>query len=215
MRFNKLHIESFGDFSQQDFDFSNGNMLLIYGGNEDGKSTLLSFMRSVCFGYAKRHGENELFARHGTASGSIEFQLKDGREGFVSRSWRVENVSPVDFTANLLGKELTEEEFFNCVGCSDRGFFSNFFGFSYSDLATGEKLLSMSNLAHVIYGLTFGDAELFDRARNKLKERAEGLFTPRGRSQKKVTEALAAYETARLAQSKGDTAAYERQKRAQ
>ncbi|MGI6400656.1 MAG: ATP-binding protein [Thermoguttaceae bacterium] len=210
MRFNKLHIESFGDFSQQDFDFSNGNMLLIYGGNEDGKSTLLSFMRSVCFGYAKRHGENELFARHGTASGSIEFQLKDGREGFVSRSWRVENVSPVDFTAKLLGKELTEEEFFNCVGCSDRGFFSNFFGFSYSDLATGEKLLSMSNLAHVIYGLTFGDAELFDRARNKLKERAEGLFTPRGRSQKKVTEALAAYETARLAQSKGDTAAYEK-----
>ena len=181
MRFDKIAIDSYGVFHKRYFDFSQGNFFLVYGRNENGKSTLLSGMRSIVFGYKKRSGENRLFSNMSSvAGGRIEFRLRDGREGSVFRSWKAADASEQVFRAAIAGREVDCQELFDAIGCADRDFFSNFFGLSYADQATGERKLRAENLSRVIYGLSVGDADRFERARKILNDRREKLFKATG-----------------------------------
>ena len=61
MRILELHIERYGGLIAQHADFSDG-FNLVYGGNEAGKSTILSFIRAMFYGLtggAHRISENE------------------------------------------------------------------------------------------------------------------------------------------------------------
>lgn len=185
MRLKKVNVESYGNFSGKAFDLSDRNLYLFYGKNENGKSTLLSFIRSVLFGYSPRSGETKLFSgRSAVASGEIVFRLSDGRDGFVRRSWRVSDATSPEFDAKLDGAEIDEQELFDALGCSDRDFFSNFFGISYADQATRESQLRPENLSRVIYGLSIGDSERFERVRKLLNSRKEKIFKTSGKNQK-------------------------------
>lgn len=212
MRFDKLDIQAFGEFHQRSLDFSKGNISLVYGRNELGKSTLLSLMRSVCFDYKKRVGENSLFARGAAqAKGSVDFRLRDGRAGSVCRAWDVSNSSPVGFYAELSGDELTKDLFKRDVlNGLDRDFFSAFFGFSYADIATGEKRVASSNLTRLIYGLSFGDPDQVERVKTSLKKRLDELFYNSTASTKLVNVALKRYEEAQTALAADDTKEYKR-----
>ena len=212
MRFDKLDIQAFGEFHQRSLDFSKGNISLVYGRNELGKSTLLSFMRSVCFDYKKRVGENSLFACGAAlAKGAVDFRLRDGRAGSVCRAWDVSDSSPVDFYAELSGDELSEYLFKRDVlNGLDRDFFSAFFGFSYADIATGEKRVASSNLTRLIYGLSFGDPDQVERVRASLKKRLDELFYNSSASTKLVNVALKRYEEAQTALAADDTKEYQR-----
>ena len=212
MRFDKLDIQAFGEFHQRSLDFSKGNISLVYGRNELGKSTLLSLMRSICFDYKKRVGENSLFARGAAlAKGSVDFRLRDGRAGSVCRAWDVSNSSPVGFYAELSGDELTKDLFKRDVlNGLDRDFFSAFFGFSYADIATGEKRVASSNLTRLIYGLSFGDPDQVERVKTSLKKRLDELFYNSTASTKLVNVALKRYEEAQTALAADDTKEYKR-----
>ena len=212
MRFDKLDVQAFGEFRQRALDFSKGNISLVYGRNELGKSTLLSFMRSVCFDYKKRVGENSLFARGAAqAKGAVDFRLRDGRAGTVYRAWDVASSSPVDFSAELSGDALTEERFKREVlNGLERDFFSAFFGLSYADIATGEKRVASSNLTRLIYGLSFGDPDQVERVKSFLEKRIKELFYNRTDSVKLVNVALDRYEKAKEALAVDDTKDYKR-----
>ena len=212
MRFDRLDVQAFGEFHQRSLDFSKGNISLVYGRNELGKSTLLSFMRSVCFDYKKRVGENSLFARGSAqAKGAVDFRLRDGRVGSVYRAWDVANSSLVGFNAELSGEELTEERFKRDVlNGLERDFFSTFFGLSYADIATGEKRVASSNLTRLIYGLSFGDPEQVERVKTSLKKRVDELFYNSSASTKLINVALKRYEEAQALLAADETKDYKR-----
>lgn len=193
MRFDRLVIENFGSFTRKTIDFSGGNFHLLYGGNEGGKSTLLNFMRSALFGYAKKRSEGPLYCPWSpNPKGSVEFTLRDGRSGSVSRMWNVAEQKDAAFSAALEGKAIDAEELRALIGV-DRDFFANFSGLSYHELATGENLLSSSNLSRLIYGLSFGDADRVTKAMKALTARLDALWKPRGKDQK-LNRALTAFD---------------------
>ena len=211
MRFDKLDIQAFGELRQKPLDFSRGNIHLVFGANERGKSTLLSFMRSVCFGYEKRLGESELFAVSASqAKGTIDFHLRDGRVGSVFRSWKISDSLPVEFCPRLSMNELTSDEYANEVlGGANRDFFSSFFGLSYVDLATGERQIASSNLTRLIYGLSFGDGERVERVKARLGARIDKLFNSSGNAKNYcVNAAIERYCAAKSRLSEGDTKQY-------
>ncbi len=62
MKIKHAHIDGFGKWHDQDFDFM-ANPQLIYGPNEAGKTTLMKFLISVLFGFADGRGKNR-FAQY-------------------------------------------------------------------------------------------------------------------------------------------------------
>ena len=53
MKIDRLYLDGFGHFNQRDIS-ANGPLTVISGANEAGKSTLLSFVRTVLFGFPLR-----------------------------------------------------------------------------------------------------------------------------------------------------------------
>lgn len=53
MNIHAIHIYGYGKFANQTFRLSPSNLHLIYGLNEAGKTTLMSFIESVLFGFPK------------------------------------------------------------------------------------------------------------------------------------------------------------------
>lgn len=82
MKILKINIEDFGCFSKRSFEFS-GDLNLILGENESGKSTLLSFIKFILYGLPKKSGDT-VFERlrsiswtQSVASGSMQIEVGD------------------------------------------------------------------------------------------------------------------------------------------
>lgn len=91
MRINKLSIASFGKLSGREYQLKDG-LNVIYGPNESGKSTLISFMRFMLFGsHGRKSANNITFEEkyspwdNTTMAGSMEFEL-DGTMYHTARS---------------------------------------------------------------------------------------------------------------------------------
>ncbi|WEG12040.1 AAA family ATPase [Pullulanibacillus sp. KACC 23026] len=54
MRVTEVHIDQFGQFSDQFFEFPNVPFLVIQGQNESGKTTLIHFIKYMLFGFPSR-----------------------------------------------------------------------------------------------------------------------------------------------------------------
>lgn len=53
MKITALYIYQYGKFSNRSFQLSDSPVQVIYGLNEAGKTTLMSFIKSVLFGFPK------------------------------------------------------------------------------------------------------------------------------------------------------------------
>lgn len=91
MKINKLSVASFGKFNSKEFELKDG-LNVIYGPNESGKSTLISFVRFMLFSSNGRKSQNNVtFGEkyspwdNTSMSGSIEFE-SDGSKYISSRS---------------------------------------------------------------------------------------------------------------------------------
>lgn len=91
MKINKLSIQSFGKFKDRSFEFTDG-LNVIYGENESGKTTLISFIKYMLYGFRGRRSENSLIAEekyspwdNSAVSGSFDFTY-DGNDYITTRS---------------------------------------------------------------------------------------------------------------------------------
>ncbi len=91
MKISKLSVSSFGKFSGRDFELKDG-LNVVYGPNESGKSTLISFMRFMLFGSSGRKSQSNITFgekyspwNNTSMSGSMEFEA-DGVCYLASRS---------------------------------------------------------------------------------------------------------------------------------
>lgn len=185
MRISKATLSSYGIFRNRRLEFDETqSIFLAHGRNEGGKSTLLSFMRNMLFGYAKTSWEYPPFSQETRyAGGTLEFLTQDARRGAIERRWEQGGDPEVEFSARLDGSALTRDGLaaFLGGGMVNRDFFANFFGISYREIATGESRLTSKKLSETVYGLAFGNAEQFTRARENLKKRMEALYIPKGK----------------------------------
>ena len=56
MRINKIKLDRFGGLSDFTLDFDDG-LNLVFGHNEDGKTTVLSFLRLMFYGSGTKAGD--------------------------------------------------------------------------------------------------------------------------------------------------------------
>lgn len=84
MRIRRVNIQSFGALSGYHEDFSGQNMVLIYGDNEAGKSTIAEFLRSTMF--PGKYGKYPLPKK--SDGGSVEVVMDDGGFRVLQREQR-------------------------------------------------------------------------------------------------------------------------------
>ena len=62
MKITDVYINGFGIFHDQSVSSMDQKLVLLYGHNEAGKSTLLGFIRSVLFGFPRVNSKDAQYA---------------------------------------------------------------------------------------------------------------------------------------------------------
>ena len=152
MKINKIHIISFGGLKNFTLEFSDG-FNCIYGENEWGKSTVMSFIKMMFYGnsYSGAVLQNNLRKRYtpwdGSAmAGIIEFE-KDGKLYRLEREFKKSNsTDKVTLTDLNLGEKQTvsgdigEEILGISAGAFERSLFIGGLGFPDSDPSSESEL---------------------------------------------------------------------------
>ena len=162
MIIKRIDIENFGKFSGRSFDFAQG-FNLVFGNNEDGKSTLMSFIKLMFYGSSS--GKSSDIAKNirkkytpwngMPMSGAIEFE-QNGEEFRLHKEFKKSASSDKTTVTNLLsGEKYTlpgttdaGQHFFNMdLGEFERSVFvENYGGFS-SDASADSLALRIANLS--------------------------------------------------------------------
>ena len=84
MKIKRVNIDSFGGITGYFADFSDGNMVLVYGDNEAGKSTVSEFIRGTIF-----NGKNAKYPiQRKTDRGFVEVEMENGETKLLRREGR-------------------------------------------------------------------------------------------------------------------------------
>ena len=99
MKINNLKINGFGKLIDKEIKLTDG-INIIYGENEDGKTTLQKFIFSMFYGAAKNKNGKEIsdFEKYtpwhsNDFSGKIEYNLDNGKSFEVFRDFKKKNPS--------------------------------------------------------------------------------------------------------------------------
>jgi len=175
--------EYYGHFSGRDIEFDTENLVVVYGPNESGKSTFLNLVRDLLFGIKPK--TDYLFADEsrkmqmravlelrgatpGDAPRLLEIVRRKGNKNVLTGQW--EN-----------GETVDETRFKRLLNLPDRDEYENVFGFTQAILSGDLQADKSGPLAQVLYSTAFragGVAEL----KKRLKDEADGYFSPQGRT---------------------------------
>ena len=159
MKINKIHIISFGGLKNFTLEFNDG-FNCIYGENERGKSTIMSFIKMMFYGYSYTGSvlQNNLRKKYtpwdgSSMAGIIEFE-QDGKPYRLEREFKKSNsTDKVTLTDLNLGEKQavsgdTGEKLLGLsAGAFERSLFIGGLGFPDSDTASESELNSrLSNM---------------------------------------------------------------------
>ena len=210
MRINKVQINGFGNIVNKNFEFDNG-INLVRGNNEDGKSTLVYFIKSMLYGINRnKAGENfselERFTPwQGTDfSGKMDYSIDDKKfstfRDFNRNNSKVFDGSGMDITSQF-NKDNSRcvEVGFTHLGIDEETFFNSaFVSQGNVEVGANERRNLIQKITNVIQS---GDESVsYDKAQERLhKLLLEEVGTERTRNKpiNVVTRGIEAYERTR------------------
>ncbi len=219
MKINSVYISAFGKFHDKTFDFSDG-LNVIYGENEDGKTTLMNFIIMMFYGSSVKSSEalynnprKKYLPRNDKAmAGSIDFTLNN-RKYRIERIFKSTNTSDKITVTDLstgeresytgkedLGKRfigLTKESAIRSIFLSSHG------AISENSFAQDELNGRLSNLADT------GSEDISTEAVNSRLEKARNALltkTERGgkivRDKERLNELILSLSEAKITEQK-------------
>lgn len=207
MKINKIQVNGFGNIVGKNFDFSNG-INLIRGNNENGKSTLVYFIKSMLYGINRnKAGENfsesERFNPWQSTdfSGKMEYTIKDKKYS-TFRDFNRNNSKVFDESGNDITGEYNKDKSrgvelgFAHFGIDEETFFNSAF------VSQGDVTVDSNEQKDIIQKLTnviqSGDeAVSYDKAQERLRKiLLDEVGTERTRNKpiNVVTRGIEAYE---------------------
>lgn len=176
MRIDRLHIDAYGRF--EEFDLSLGSGLnLLYGVNEAGKTTLVSFVRAMLFGFEKRKGAVQYEPVDARPGGFLQLATQHG-------SLRVQRTLGRRQDLSLYGQEgepLAAEKLVEALAGVSRDLFFEVFAFGLHELSAFERLASESSVSEALFASGVQGARRFPEAMARLRKSTEKLYSQRGK----------------------------------
>ena len=180
MRLSGLYVDGWGmlhDFTLGEKDLGRG-LNVVFGPNEAGKSTLLSFIRAILFGF-KAGGPGYEPLQGGRRGGHL--LLEDGQELYrVERYGRGKGKVTVDLPGgDKAGEEYLRSRLLRGIGPV---LFNNVFALGMDELRRLDEL-QRDEISAYIYGAGTGASpRRLAAAVAELEKTADNLFRPRGRT---------------------------------
>jgi uncharacterized protein YhaN len=181
MRIVRFSIDGFGIFHNVAVRDLLPGLTLFVGDNETGKTTCLSFLRDILFGFRdKRIKENNFPPLAGGLQGGRIAVAGDLFSEAVIERRSGKKGGSVTVTYND-GRKGTEDELSHILGNTTRELFKNIYAFSLNELQTMDTLDNES-VKNALVSAGIGTAMLsLPRAIKAIETKMENLFKPGGR----------------------------------
>lgn len=181
MKIKELHIYGYGKFADKKISFSDHGIQVIYGLNEAGKSTLMSFIHSMLFGFpVKQHPDKRFEPKAGGKYGGaliIECEIY----GTVKVERVKGRAAAGDVTLYFQdGRTGGDKELAEILKGTDRPTYQAIFSFDLFGLQKVYELNREKLGKYLFLTSVFGSDQLY-RLEEKLQREQEDLFKPNGR----------------------------------
>jgi len=176
MRFERLHIPAFGPFTNLDIRFPGrgGDLHVIHGPNEAGKSSLLRAFRDLLFGI---HGQSPDNFLHDYKELRIQGEVSSRAGEKLAFQRRKGNKNTL---LDAAGNPLPDNALFPFMGSVDQAYFSTMFGLGARELREGaeELLRGEGDIGDALFSASMGGTPV-QRVLAALTEASERLFKGR------------------------------------
>ncbi|MFC1285597.1 AAA family ATPase [Bacillus paralicheniformis] len=175
MNIHAIHIYGYGKFANQTFRLSPSNLHLVYGLNEAGKTTLMSFIESVLFGFPKTK-------RYEPKTGVIYGGMLEVGHPELGRI-RIERTAgkPERVTVYLEDGSTKPEGFLNeLLSGVDRQLYKAIYSFDVFGLQEIHKFNRDKIGRFLLFSSLFG-SDAISKMDASLVKKQEELFKPNGR----------------------------------
>ncbi|WP_059045845.1 ATP-binding protein [Paenibacillus rubinfantis] len=205
MKLERMQISGFGRLNGLDVELP-GQVTVLYGPNEAGKSTLLGFVRAMLFGIPTRAQAAERYEplRGGAHGGALTILGDDGTR------WMIERYAQPPEGLNLPGtrgdrlritrsdvrgevQEVSQEEMQReLLGGLSKAMFKQLFAVTLTELQEVGALQS-EELSRYLFHAGIGGGAAVLRGEKRLVQEMDKLYRPRGRTQE-IAQLLQAVE---------------------
>lgn len=187
MRIERMDIQAYGSFSERTIHIPSDGMVIVVGPNEAGKSTLISFIRSMLYGFAKRSSMDQRYEPQsgGMMAGRIQLIDREGGRWSIERQERASGsyvrIQHAEKDGQL--RDCTQLELEQrLLGGINFDMFKRMFAITLDELhelhtLQGDELRSLLYDAGLDAGRAIADSE------RKLQQEMDKLYKQRGRNQ--------------------------------
>jgi len=175
MRIEQLDLERYGRFENRSLSFEpQASLHLVFGANEAGKTSALSAIGDLLFGFG---GRTDYDFRHEAKALRVGGRLRHSDGRIISARRRKGNKNTL---VDENERPLPEDLFAPLLGGMSRETFEREFGLTAAGLRAGglQLLEAGGRLTETLAASSAGMTAL-SRIRQKLQTEADGLFTPR------------------------------------
>ncbi|MDY6932057.1 MAG: AAA family ATPase, partial [Halobacteriota archaeon] len=181
MILKELKLENYGIFHNKDILIPDGNLVLLYGLNEAGKTTILNAIRESFFGFKQNKNPYDFGA--GKMASEVNLIMNNGEEIYYRRTKARKDPVNGEITLPNGGSsiELNEGKLLEMFGNINNEVYWNLFGFSSAELAQGEESIKNKEITEVLYGSGMGGVTNIEDIRSMIVSEEEGLFKSTGK----------------------------------
>lgn len=178
MRIQEIHIDGYGIYHEFEFKDIPDGFSVILGENEAGKSTLLSFLRSILFGFQDKRSKENLYEplRGGQKGGRLVVVPKSGERYLIERRGGTRGGEVKIMMPD--GTEAGETALRHLIGSAGREVFQSVFAFSLTELQEISSL-ERDEVKEAIYSAGMGTgARRITDAQSQLVKKRDDIFKP-------------------------------------
>lgn len=203
MIIHSVYIASYGKFKNKRITFQNG-INYIYGKNEAGKSTVLSFIKAMLYGFSGRGNDRKKYIPWdgGNLSGEMEVSLSDGRRVIISRTAGKIPSQDTFRVIDAVTGEVCDIDLVSEIGIGENAFANTVFirqthsEIGNSDEELTNKLINLKSSGDSDLG--YNDAVLFLKERIRFYKHQRGNGGHINELKKKITALQADVEEAEI-----------------
>lgn len=180
MKIKKLTIYGYGKFEDKEIVLSNNPVQVFYGQNEAGKSTIMSFIHSVLFGFPTKQQSEKRYEpkRSGKYGGALTVESNEGKIYIIER---IAGKAKGDLTIyNEEGEIESDQVLDELLKGIDKSTFQSIFSF---DLKGLQKIfeLNRDDLGKYLFLSTVFGSDAFYSMEERMEKVMEQLYKPSGR----------------------------------
>ena len=183
MKITRIYIDGFGIINNLDIRIPDDKLVIFYGENESGKTTLMEFIKFVLVGPKRKERMQDVWyepLRGGKFGGYLEVIDSKGQEYIVERYITSKSKAEGDLIVKNKDTLVEAEKIDSIVGNISRQFYTSIFAYGLSDLSDLASLDKEEVKAKALASVVGISPDALNKAYTVLKSQMDSIYKPTG-----------------------------------